>query len=78
MPAHPGKGRLLHIHRNQPGMLARINALFSGQNINICAQYLQTSGDIGYVVIDTDSAAPAAAQAMLQAIDGTLRCRLLY
>lgn len=46
-------------------MLARINALFSGQNINICAQYLQTSGDIGYVVIDTDSAAPAAAQAML-------------
>ena len=78
LPAHPGKGRLLHIHRNQPGMLARINALFSGQNINICAQYLQTSGDIGYVVIDTDSAAPAAAQAMLQAIDGTLRCRLLY
>lgn len=78
LPAHPGKGRLLHIHRNQPGMLARINALFSGQNINICAQYLQTSGEIGYVVIDTDSAAPAAAQAMLQAIDGTLRCRLLY
>ena len=78
LPAHPGKGRLLHIHRNQPGMLARINALFSGQNINICAQYLQTEGEIGYVVIDTDSAAPAAAQAMLQAIDGTLRCRLLY
>ena len=77
-PAHADSCRLLHIHRNQPGMLARINALFSGQNINIRAQYLQTSGDLGYVVIDADSAASSAALAMLQAIEGTLRCRVLY
>lgn len=76
--AHADSCRLLHIHRNQPGMLARINALFSGQNINIRAQYLQTSGDLGYVVIDADSAASSTALAMLQAIEGTLRCRVLY
>ena len=78
LPAHADSCRLLHIHRNQPGMLARINALFSGQNINIRAQYLQTSGDLGYVVIDADSAASSTALAMLQAIEGTLRCRVLY
>ena len=78
LPAHPGKARLLHIHRNRPGVLTAINEAFSQLGINIAAQYLQTSADIGYVVIDTDAEAPTAALEALQQIDGTLRCRVLY
>lgn len=78
LPAHPGKCRLLHIHRNQPGILARINEAFSALGVNIASQYLQTTADIGYVVIDTDSAASQAALEALHQIEGTLRCRVLY
>ncbi len=51
---HPGKHRLLHIHRNVPGVLSEINKVFAGNNINIASQYLQTNEAIGYVVIDID------------------------
>jgi D-3-phosphoglycerate dehydrogenase len=78
LPAHHGKCRLLHIHKNQPGVLARINDAFSKLGINIAAQYLQTSDEIGYVVIETDSAASQPALEALQQIPGTLRCRVLY
>lgn len=78
LPAHPGKCRLLHIHRNQPGVLAQINEAFSARKINISGQYLQTSGDIGYVVIETDTETSQTALEALQSIGGTLRCRLLY
>lgn len=78
LPAHGGKKRLLHIHENRPGMLARINEALSTTGVNIAAQYLQTRDNIGYVVIDTDSEAPDAALATLGALDGTLRSRVLY
>lgn len=80
LPEHPGSHRLLHIHRNVPGMLSRINELFSNANVNIDAQFLQTDPEVGYVVIDI-SADDARAQALkdgLAAIEGTLRTRILY
>lgn len=78
LPEHTGKCRLLHIHRNVPGVLARINERFSRAGINIAAQYLQTNAEVGYVVIDVDSTASAVALDQLSAIDGTIRCRILY
>lgn len=80
LPAHPGKRRLLHIHENRPGLLTAINEALSRQRINIAAQYLQTQGPIGYVVIDIDDDEPAGRLALkeLRAIDGTLRTRILY
>ena len=78
LPEQRGHTRLLHIHRNQPGVLAAINDCFGRQGINIAAQYLQTSPELGYVVIDTDSPVPESLLAGLGALDGTLRCRLLY
>lgn len=80
LPEHPNSYRLLHIHENRPGMLSRINDLFSKGEVNIEGQYLQTSGNIGYVVIDI-AAADHQAEALreqLAAISGTLRTRLLY
>ena len=81
MPEHPGKHRLLHIHRNQPGVLSRINAIFSEQQINIAGQYLQTNAKIGYVVIDVDSHERAETLQLKKRLDeiaGTIRTRILY
>ncbi|CAN5398963.1 phosphoglycerate dehydrogenase [soil metagenome] len=78
LPAHPGRSRLLHIHRNQPGVLAQINERFSRRGINISSQFLQTTPRIGYCVMDVDVEASAVALEELQTIPGTLRCRLLY
>ena len=81
LPEHPGHHRLLHIHRNQPGVLSSINAVFSEERINVAAQYLQTNAAIGYVVIDIDGAEPQASLSLKKRLDGvpgTLRTRILY
>jgi D-3-phosphoglycerate dehydrogenase len=80
LPEHPHSRRLLHIHRNVPGTLARINELFSSGNINIDAQFLQTDSEVGYVVIDVaaDEKQSGALKDQLAAIPGTLRSRVLY
>ncbi|MDW2980735.1 phosphoglycerate dehydrogenase [Rhodanobacter sp. KK11] len=80
LPEHPHSRRLLHIHRNVPGTLSRINELFSAGNINIDAQFLQTDGEVGYVVIDVsaDEAQANELKTKLAAIPGTLRSRVLY
>ena len=78
LPAHPGKHRLLHIHRNVPGVLSEINKIFSDNGINIASQYLQTHKDLGYVVIDIDAAYSAMALTKLAEVRGTIRSRVLF
>jgi D-3-phosphoglycerate dehydrogenase len=78
LPEHTGRSRLLHIHRNVPGVLAQVNERFSAAGINIAGQYLRTNEDLGYVVIDVDGAAPEHAFQQLCSIPGTVRCRMLY
>lgn len=81
LPEHRDKHRLLHIHRNQPGMLSAINAVFSDRKVNIAAQYLQTNPKIGYVVIDVETGERDAMVPLkrgMDAVPGTIRTRLLY
>jgi D-3-phosphoglycerate dehydrogenase / 2-oxoglutarate reductase len=78
LPAHPGKHRLLHIHRNVPGVMAEINQAFSESGINIASQYLQTNEAVGYVVIDIDAAHSERALARLAAVPATIRSRVLF
>lgn len=79
LPEHGERvSRLLHIHENRPGILTRINQIFAEQSINIAAQYLQTTPEIGYVVIDVETDAENTALQLLKAIPGTIRARLLY
>ncbi len=81
LPQQPGKHRLLHIHRNQPGVLSSINAIFSEQKINIAGEYLATNSKIGYVVIDIESEERTEALMLKRTMDsvaGTIRTRILY
>ena len=78
LPEHTGRSRLLHIHRNVPGVLAHVNERLSAAGINIAAQYLSTNEEIGYVVIDVDSAASHSSLGELCAVPATIRCRILY
>lgn len=70
--------RLLHVHRNVPGIMRQINEIFAAHNINVAAQYLQTNQDVGYVVMDIAHDDPHQIVPLLKAIDGTLKCRVLY
>ena len=80
LPARPAGTRFMHVHLNRPGMLNRLNTLFSDRGLNIAAEYLQTEGEVGYVVIEADAADDFADEVLaeMRAIEGTIRCRLLY
>ncbi len=78
LPEHSGTSRLLHIHKNQAGVLTKINQAFADNNINIAAQYLQTDDQIGYVVIDIEAEHSAIALKALKEIDGTIRARIIH
>ncbi len=80
LPPRPAGTRYIHVHRNVPGMLGRLNEIFSRRSLNITAQYLQTDGDLGYVVVEAEGN-PGDNRAVLdeiRAIEGTVRARLLY
>ncbi len=78
LPQQTGTHRLLHIHKNVPGVLSEINTQLSRHNINILAQYLKTNEDIGYVVLDVDKQLSAQALQLLKEVKHTLKTRLLY
>lgn len=78
LPAHPDHHRLLHIHKNVPGVLSEINSIFSDIGINIASQYLQTNNKVGYVVMDIDQQYSELALAKLNEVNGTIRCRVLF
>jgi len=78
LPEHAGSHRLLHIHHNVPGVMSAINAVFSENNLNITAQFLQTNELLGYVVIDVDAEYSEMALNKLANIDGTVRSRVLF
>jgi D-3-phosphoglycerate dehydrogenase len=78
LPTHEDMHRLLHVHKNVPGILTAINQLLSETGVNIAGQYLQTNENVGYVVVDVNSAYSEVALEKLRAIPGTSRCRILF
>jgi len=75
---HEDAHRVLHIHHNVPGVLRSINDLIADEGINVLGQYLQTRGDVGYVVLDIERETGEKLLPRLRAIDGTIRSRILY
>ena len=78
LPLLKDSHRLLHIHANMPGILARMNNIFAKYNINIRGQYLKTTEDIGYVITDVAKNYSDEVVEELKAIDNTIKFRLLY
>ncbi len=78
--ARPNGTRFIHVQRNVPGMLRRLNDVFASRNVNIAAQNYQTDGEIGYVVMEADPTEEDAQDILeeIRALDGTIRARLLY
>lgn len=78
LPLLGGRHRLLHIHKNIPGVLSAINRLFAGHGVNVSAQTLMTNTEIGYLVMDVDADYSHLALTKLNEIEGTIRTRVLY
>ena len=78
LPPQEGTHRILHIHKNVPGVLSSINTTLSKHNINILAQYLKTNEEIGYVVLDVDKKISSHAIQLLKQVKETIKVRLLY
>ncbi len=78
IPMQDHKHRILHIHKNVPGVLSDINAALSAEHINILGQYLKTNEEIGYAVLDINQKVSKKAFKVLSEVPNTIRTRLLY
>lgn len=78
LPAHENAHRVLHVHKNVPGIMRQINDVLGDANINVLGQYLATHGDLGYVVFDIEKGMTDALLKGLKTIEGTVRTRALY
>lgn len=78
LPELRGSHRLVHVHRNVPGILARISRTLADREINIVGQYLKTNEQIGYVITDVGHDYEEEVIAELRAIPDTIRMRVLY
>jgi len=70
--------RILHIHKNVPGVLSEINGALSKMKVNILGQYLKTNDEIGYVVLDIDKRSSFEVMSVLKDVTSTIRSRSLY
>ncbi len=77
LPDHVSARRILHIHRNEPGVLTAVNRVLAANQVNIAGQYLQTLPDVGYVVMDVETDDVAPLLDGLAALDATIRTRWL-
>jgi D-3-phosphoglycerate dehydrogenase / 2-oxoglutarate reductase len=78
LPPQSNAHRLIHIHENVPGILARINQALAAHGANILGQYLKTQERIGYVITDIDENYSDALITEIRQIPHTLRFRVLY
>jgi len=78
LPILDNAHRLIHIHHNVPGILARINQVLAENDINIMGQYLKTTESIGYVITDINKEYDKEVIAKLRAIEQTIKFRVLY
>ena|ERR1035437_1458178 len=77
LPSLTGSHRLLHIHKNLPGVLSQINAIFARNSVNVESQFLRTNEKIGYVVTDVDKKYKDSLLEDLKNVDHTIKVRIL-
>jgi len=78
LPKQVDAHRFLHIHRNVPGIMARINDVLAKFEMNISGQYLSTDPEVGYVITDLDKEYPKEVIQALKKVENTIKFRVLY
>jgi len=78
LPEQSGLHRIIHIHRNEPGVLAKINAVVASIGANITGQYLGTTPEVGYVITDIEKTHSQEVKSGLERLPETIKVRLLY
>ncbi len=78
LPTLENAHRLIHIHNNVPGILAKINLVLADHGINIAGQYLKTTESIGYVITDINKDYDKDVIKKMRAIENTIKFRVLY
>jgi len=74
----PRSHRILHFHRNVPGVLSTMHGAIAALGVNISGEYLRTSEDLGYVVLDVEPTDAQAVLSRLRAVPETIRVRVLW
>jgi D-3-phosphoglycerate dehydrogenase len=77
LPLHPGTHRLVHVHRNTPGVLAAVNSILAEHSVNVEGQLLGTRGEVGYLLTDIGTRYPDEVLTRLRAMEQTIRLRVL-
>lgn len=77
LPGDETRHRFVHLHRNEPGVLARVNTILGDHKVNIDSQQLSTRGELGYVVTDIADDPGTDVVAELRALPETIRLRVL-
>jgi len=78
LPKQQNAHRFLHIHKNVPGIMAKINKVLAEYEMNITGQYLSTDNDLGYVITDLDKDYNKKVVKALKNVDNTIKFRVLY
>ena len=78
LPRATGTLRLIHLHQNVPGVLARVNGLLADNGVNVEAQMLGTSGEMGYVVTDSASGVTQTIVDQIRAMPETINLRVIF
>ena len=78
LPVFKDAHRLIHIHHNVPGILAKINNVLAGHNINVVGQFLKTNEKIGYMILAVDKEYDRQVIKEFREIEHTIRFRVLY
>jgi D-3-phosphoglycerate dehydrogenase len=78
LPSFKDAHRLIHIHQNVPGVLAKINQVLARHNINVVGQYLKTNEKIGYMILAVDKEYDREVVREFRSIEQTIRFRILY
>ena len=77
LPSVPGTHRLIHLHKNVPGVLASINRVLADHGVNVEGQLLRTRDDLGYVITDIGTQYSDEVLDELRAMDVTIRLRTI-
>lgn len=78
LPKQNKSHRFLHIHKNVPGIMAKVNKVLAEYELNITGQYLSTDSEVGYVISDVDKEYNKEVIKALKKIENTIKFRVLY